>query len=198
MSDWAATLLVGGRSSRMGEDKAFLKHPKSGQVLWQEMLELLQKLGPAEIVISANAKQTFPSLDIPVIVDQQDDNGPLGGIVASMGATTSEHLLALPVDMTAMEITVLERLIRARGPNLGAVFRDSGFYQSLPIVFPRSTSEFLGQSLKEGHRKLQLLIDDLQRQGHMRVLPVARDFQHAFANLNTPEDYAAFAAKAQT
>ena len=74
---FAAVVLAGGQSRRMGTDKAFLTHPESEQPCWQRQHSLLQTLGPSTLWISANAEQEFPGTDI--VRDRDQSMGPLGG-----------------------------------------------------------------------------------------------------------------------
>ena len=79
---FAAVLLAGGRSRRMGRDKALLPLP-DGRRLWQRQLAVLESLHPAELFISGSAREGVPSL-IPCLDDETPGLGPLGGIVAAL------------------------------------------------------------------------------------------------------------------
>ena len=76
MNEFAATLIAGGRSRRMGTDKAFLDW--RGRPLWEHQLEKLRALAPSRVMLSCRSDQFFPPLtDSQPVHDQWPDCGPL-------------------------------------------------------------------------------------------------------------------------
>ena len=59
---FSAALLVGGRSRRMGSDKAFLPFGDPPQPLWRRQVGLLESLGARQLMLSHNADQKFATL----------------------------------------------------------------------------------------------------------------------------------------
>ncbi|MCL4790411.1 MAG: NTP transferase domain-containing protein [Verrucomicrobia bacterium] len=78
--NFSAVILAGGKSSRMGRDKAWL--PLDGQPLLARQIELVRELTPKEIFISGLADTDYTSLGCPVLTDEFADAGPLAGIAA--------------------------------------------------------------------------------------------------------------------
>ena len=81
---FAAVLVAGGRSRRMGRDKALLRL-RDGRLLWERQLKILQSLGPGELFVSGPARDGFPA-DVVLLADERPDYGPLSGIVAALEA----------------------------------------------------------------------------------------------------------------
>ena len=80
---FAAVLLCGGQSTRMGRDKAFIDW--QGRPLWQVQLDKLQQLGPERLLISCRAEQkvgqvfNLSSIASECVFDPPEaDDGPLG------------------------------------------------------------------------------------------------------------------------
>src|SRR5713101_9599148 len=96
----SAVLLAGGESRRMGKDKATLLF--RGKSLWQIQLELLRKLDPTEILVSARKDPPWRPLDLRFVADDPPSRGPLSGLAASLGQIQTGHLLAFAVDMPFM------------------------------------------------------------------------------------------------
>src|SRR5438874_11064541 len=88
-----AVLLAGGESRRMGRDKATLLF--HGKPLWQIQLELLRRLKPAEILVSARTDPSWRPADVQFVADDLPSRGPLSGIAASLAQVHTAHLLAL-------------------------------------------------------------------------------------------------------
>lgn len=97
-----AILLSGGRSSRMGQDKALLT--ANGQSLRQKNLHLLQQLDIDRVFDSDNQRNK----------DIIADKGPLTGIYTGLQHMPAnwQLLLVLPVDMPSLTIADLDRLMR--------------------------------------------------------------------------------------
>src|SRR2546423_13651027 len=96
----SAVLLAGGKSRRMGQDKATILF-RNGP-LWKIQLDLLRKLRPDELFISAQSDPPWRPPDVKFVSDEQPSRGPLGGIAATLSQITTDHLLALAVDMPFM------------------------------------------------------------------------------------------------
>jgi len=91
----SAVLLAGGKSSRMGCDKAFLKI--DGEPLWRRQLNVLEELEPRKIFIAGPACDEWCNFEI--LPDAAEDSGPLGGLTSALRACPTPLLFALAVDL---------------------------------------------------------------------------------------------------
>ena len=184
-----AALLAGGRSSRLGRDKACLDW--RGQPLYVTQLRKLASLGPERLWLSTRPEQPFPEVleGVGRVVDIVPDLGPLGGLQSVLAASEADFLLVLAVDLPRMESDFLARLV-ANGA--GAVPRTERGWEPLAALYPRA--EFLGlveEFLGAGKRRLQDLLDEAAARGWIRAVPVEGADSALFANLNTADDLAA-------
>src|SRR5688572_3630528 len=108
---FTAALLMGGRSRRMGRDKAVLVF--EGVPLWRRQLEILEKTGAAEVVISATADRIGKCGGHPVIADEVEGQGPLRALATLLRRGANPGLLVLGVDLPAMSAEFLRRLAAA-------------------------------------------------------------------------------------
>ena len=184
-----AALLAGGRSSRLGRDKAFLDW--RGQPLYVTQLRKLASLGPERLWLSTRPEQPFPEVleGVVRVVDAVPDLGPLGGLQSVLAASEADFLLVLAVDLPRMESDFLARLV-ANGA--GAVPRTERGWEPLAALYPRAellslVEEFIGA----GKRRLQDLLDEAAARGWIRAVPVEGTDSALFANLNTADDLAA-------
>ena len=88
----SAVLLAGGKSHRMGQDKATILF--RGAPLWQHQLDLLRKLEPGKIFVSARTDPAWRAMDVEFVPDAQPSRGPLSGIAAALSRIKADHLLA--------------------------------------------------------------------------------------------------------
>jgi len=188
MNDFAAALLAGGRSRRMGTDKAFLEW--QGRPLWEHQLEKLRALEPAQLLLSCRAEQLFPSLhDVMPVHDEMENSGPLAGVAACLRACQTPRLLVLGVDLPHMPAEFLHALLADISPNCGAVVKVADHFEPLAAVYPRAMLPLAEEHLSAG----RLAMQDFIRRGveleQMRCadLPVEAQW---FANWNSPKDVA--------
>src|SRR5260370_29084173 len=101
-----AFILAGGKSTRMGADKAFVT--LSGRSLLERMLELGHSV-TRDVRIIGNA-QKFSQF-APTVEDVFQDCGPLGGIHAALRASSTELNVILAVDLPFVSPALLQYLI---------------------------------------------------------------------------------------
>jgi molybdopterin-guanine dinucleotide biosynthesis protein A len=110
---FAALLLAGGRSSRMGSPKALLDW--CGRPLWRHQAETLDALAPDERFISLPPGLAVDCGIWTPVVDRVPDLGPLGGIEAALRAMRSDWLVVLAIDLPAMTTDYLRARLAAVG-----------------------------------------------------------------------------------
>ncbi len=183
---FAAAVLAGGRSSRLGTDKAFL--PWAGQRLLDRLLDRLSALGPAELVISGRPGIDYAATGVRVVFDSVADQGPLGGLAAVLEAITIPHVVLVAVDLPAMTPDFLRRLLAQRAAGVGVVPRSPIGWEPLAAVYPREILPLVRARLKRGERAMHRLIEAGIAAGLLVEAPVAAEESEVFRNVNTPED----------
>jgi molybdopterin-guanine dinucleotide biosynthesis protein A len=190
----AAFILAGGKSTRMGADKAFVM--LNGCTLLERALNLAQSFTSDVTIVGSAAK--FHSF-APVVEDIFPNCGPLGGIHAALRASTAELNLILAVDVPFISADLLRYLVaRAEGSKaLATVPRTSQGWQPLCAIYRREFANAAEAAIVAGHYKITALFGG-SKISDVRVCAVAEDeFQpasippEAFRNLNTPEELAA-------
>ena len=181
---FSAVLLAGGRSSRMGRDKALLPLA-GGQLLWERQLSILQALGPAELLISGPERAGFAAT-ARVIADRKPGLGPLAGIAAALVAATHPLVVVLAVDLPGMTTEYLGQLLRASLPARGTVPENQGFYEPLAAVYPRASAEIAARRLAGPDRSLQQFVRAAISAGQLTAHPILPPERHLFTNWNYP------------
>ena len=178
--DRAAWVLVGGRSSRMGTDKAFLNAGK-GPLAAQVAAVAAEVCGKVTLV---GDPERYASLGFPVVPDNQAGLGPLGGIEAALKASPSAWNLIVACDMPALDAALLESLFTAAtGFDCAVPQHPDGRLEPLCAVYNKACHPAIAAALAAGIRK----VTEGLRSG-LKVNYVLTDREAAFANWNTPQD----------
>jgi molybdenum cofactor guanylyltransferase len=183
----SAFVLAGGRSTRMGRDKAFLD--LGGRSVVERMLALARSVSEDVAIVGEPAK--FASF-APVVPDIYSDHGPLGGIHAALSRSIAQLNLMLAVDLPFVNSGFLDYLI-SRAEESGAVVTVpfvASRYQPLCAVYRRTFAAVAEAALAAGKNK----IDALFSQVPLRVINDEELSQAGFnagmfRNVNTPEEW---------
>lgn len=179
-------VLAGGKSTRMGKDKAVLS--LHGRTLLQTALAALRAVA-SEVAVVGSPK--LHSGYAPVITDVFDGCGPLGGIHAALSHTKTEFNIILAVDTPFISAKLLaflaERALASRSvvtaPEINA------YPQPLCAVYSRAFLPVAEQALQAGRYKIVPLFRDTTtvyiRQSELEQFAFGPEM---FENLNTPED----------
>jgi len=133
--DVAGFVLSGGRSSRMGRDKAFVQ--LGGQHLILHALGVLRAARlPVFVVGGSPALANYA----PLIPDRETGRGPLSGICAALSSTYSPWAVFLPVDLPFVPPSLVRALLQhAYGTGLPVTVPSlHGFAQTFPAVVLRA------------------------------------------------------------
>jgi molybdenum cofactor guanylyltransferase len=182
----SAVLLAGGESRRMGRDKASVLF--RGKPLWQVQLELLRKLHPAEILVSARTDPSWRPGDLHFVADIPPSQGPLSGLAASLAQLGSTHLLALAIDMPFMSESYLQYLCQQIEACVGVVPKIDSRAEPLAAIYPREAEIDCRNALASGDFSLQTLVGRLLETGKLREISVAGEERKLFFNVNELSD----------
>ena len=182
----SAVLLSGGESRRMGSDKATLLF--HGKPLWQIQLELLQKLEPAEIFVSARTDPAWRPPDVHFVADDPPSRGPLSGLAAALARMRAKHLLALAIDMPFMTEKYLRFLWGQTEPGRGVLPEIDNRAEPLAAIYPQEALAKVQSALSGKDFSLQTVTGCLVAAGKLKVIPVTQGEKELFRNMNDLAD----------
>jgi molybdopterin-guanine dinucleotide biosynthesis protein A len=189
VTELTAFVLAGGKSTRMGRDKAFL--PWADGTLLSHALKLVATVTPNVSIVGASEK--FASFG-SVIDDIYRDRGPLGGIHAALSTTRTDLNLMLAVDLPLIETRFLQLMVGLAQDTDAVVTvpRAEGVSQPLCAIYRREFVQPAEQALQAGRNK----IDPLFAKVKARIIGEEEFSREGFSvrmfsNLNTPEDWKA-------
>ena len=185
-SDVTAFILAGGKSTRMGADKAFVM--LDGCTLLARALELARTVATDVRIVGDAAKLAgFAS----VVEDVFRDCGPLGGIHAALRASQTELNLMLAMDVPFVSFALLQLLI-VRARNSAAIVtvpRTREGWQPLCAIYRFEFVDAAEKALRSGRYKIDALFDAVHTQVvSEEELESAGFSPKMFRNLNTREE----------
>lgn len=167
---FSAIILAGGRSARMGADKATLQWNCERTV--ERVWHLAREAGASEVVVAGG------DYGLPFVSDAVTHGGPVGGVLAGVAALGSaERFLILAVDAPTLLVEDLRQLLAAGPP--GAAFRG----QPLPMVVWRDAVSY---SLRSDSPLRQFV----ERAG-LQNITQPRDASARLRGANTPAEWRA-------
>jgi molybdopterin-guanine dinucleotide biosynthesis protein A len=189
--DATAFILAGGKSTRMGRDKAFVEF--EGRTLLARALELVASFtSDVQLDVRIVGEREKFAAFAPVVEDLFPEHGPLGGIHAALRASLTDLNVMLAVDMPFVPSTLLDYLIghaREAPEAVAVVPRSDGSWQPLCAIYRRQFADVAETALQAGRNKIDPLFklvhirgieeDELERAGFTNAV---------FRNLNTPEE----------
>jgi len=184
--DLCAVILAGGKSRRMGSNKALVT--VDGRSLIRIVIDRVLPL-TRRILVSADEEDAYRFLGFPVVPDRYRDHGPLAGVHAAMHHEEATLYLVLACDLPSVPTRLLENLVRlAEGYDAAIPRSEGGLAHPLCAVYRRSCLPRIEAALERGARKVIATFLD----GPLRIRWVTPDqgpfFDSDLANINTPGD----------
>ncbi len=188
MTNFSVVIQAGGKSSRMGQDKAL--SPFMGITLIEFILEQLEGFGDEQIIIS-NKPKDYKRFDMPVFQDIHPDVGALGGIYSGVFHASCEHSLILGCDMPFINLDFLKYIV-GLAPNFDAVIprlKKDEFTEPFRAIYAKTCLEPIEQSIRVGNRKVISFFDKINiRFVESKEIKKYDSKGITFFNVNTLED----------
>lgn len=190
----SAVILCGGKSTRMGQDKAGLLIGK--KTFLQQIEENLKDAD--EILLSVKDRRDYPEIGARHIEDREADKGPLMGLCSALEECSYDKVWVMSCDMPLVNWDTVQKLEHYLTDGIDAVIPvdRTGKKYVLCAWYRKSTLEILKEQLESGDLKVKHLL------GRLRVCYVAveglTDGSHKFQNINTREEYQAFTGQSDS
>ncbi len=170
----AGAILAGGKSSRMGKDKAQLFF--QGKTFLQTMEDVLKKTGIEDIHISRHNQ----------IQDRIPGHGPLSGIHSILTETSDRysHIVFVPIDMPFLTPALLKQLLLAPFEYSIVHFKD--FIFPFRLKMSNTWIPLIEQRLQ---RQQNLSLKAFQKEGSPFELDTHLINPSCFTNINTAQDW---------
>ena len=179
-------VLAGGRSRRMGRDKAALE--RRGQSQLEYIYTLLAGVTDEAFVSTRAGQQDDPiRRGFPQIVDHYEDLGPVAGIMTALESRPGVDWLVVACDLPNIDRATLDFLLAKRSADKPfTAFKSSydGLPEPLCAIYRAGSETLIRQFVADGiHCPRKMLI-------RSDTALFEQPDPHALDNVNTPEDLA--------
>ena len=172
-----AVILAGGKSSRMGSNKALIL--LNGKSIAQYITDTLQQVFP-QVYISGKA---FSAPDIVCNIPDSDPNkGPMGGICASL-AYLKEDAFFAPCDMPFLSQGLIKEILAKSVKGSPNVVRCAGKVYPTVGIYPYVVLPALQQALAANKLKMVAFLSENQ----VHYIDLPEHYAPFLQNINTPE-----------
>jgi len=184
-------ILAGGRSRRMGRDKAELS--VAGEPLWQRQARVLREAGAAHVALVLRPGQNPPpgagASALQMRRDVYRDAGPMAGLHTALTTPPwANWYLVLAVDLPHVRPDWFGWLLGFCRDHAGAVVRHDTGYEPLAAIYPAGVGPVVAAQLERGEYSLQRLAERLVQTRRIRAIPLPARARPQVTNWNTPAD----------
>jgi molybdopterin-guanine dinucleotide biosynthesis protein A len=196
--DITGIILSGGKSSRMGRNKSFLK--VGDKTIIERVRDLLQGIFH-DVILITNDPDEYKFLDLPMFEDVYKHKGPLAGIHSGLMHSSTESNFIISCDIPFMTQEMIKYLVDYNTAKIITIAKADGFIQQLAGKYSKECLDDVEEILKEQlefERK-----DEIQKKRRCNVLKlidrVGAEIINAemlpfynedlYLNMNKSEDY---------
>ena len=180
-------ILAGGKSSRMGQDKALLKF--GDKTLLENLVDLASPIFSETLVI-VDERTKLNGLDLGeanVYEDLIKDQGPLAAIYTGLVYSENSASCVFTCDMPFVDDFIVRELVEFWGEGFDVVCLEEpeGNYQPFPGIYRRESRSFIRSLLNRGENSMKRFL----QVASVKPLVLQREKIEVLTNMNYIEDY---------
>ena len=180
-------VLAGGKSRRMGRDKAFL--PFGAGLLIERVIEVVQQV-IADVILITNTPERYQRFGLPMFSDVIAEAGSLGGVYTGLVSAKTPYSLCLACDMPFVKPTFLRYLCDTAAEADVVIPRNTADFQPLCATYSQACREPIFHRIEAGRLKITGFLDQVcVRVIDGDILAHYDPYDSMFFNANTPEEY---------
>ena len=185
-NDFTGIILSGGKSSRMGENKAFIKI--EGIPIIQRIYTLFSKLFQ-EIIIVTDRKEQFSNISAKIYSDLFPNKGVLGGIYTGLFLSSFQYAFCVACDMPFLKESIIKFLLERIEDYEVVVPKTKDGLQPLHAIYSKKCLDPIKKIIEQNRFKIL----DLYPMVKVKII-MEKEFSdldptsESFINVNTPDD----------
>jgi len=174
-------ILAGGRSSRMGADKGFIK--LNNITFVEYSINALKPLVNDIIIVSDHT--SYDIFGYKRIGDIVKNAGPVAGIYSGLEASTTTYNLILSCDIPLIKTEILEKLLNEADNILDVVqIESNGKTMPLIALYNRQSKDKFYEALQNDERRLRIVFKSLKTKN----VVLDSSVHNTTTNVNTKEE----------
>lgn len=185
----SAIVLAGGRSRRLGTDKALL--PFLGKPLIARIASALGELTD-DLIVVTNQPARFTALDLParLVSDERPGLGSLMGIYSGLKQSRYWHALVVACDMPLLSVSLLRHMTTLVAGYDVVIPEVNGMLEPLHAIYGKGVLGPMARQLESGERQIIQFFPQVRvRVLREREIDVFDPEHLSFANVNTRQDW---------
>ena len=177
-------ILAGGKSRRMGTDKALLSF--QGKPLLEHMIGLI--VPSCNEVFISGQNSDYAGFDVEMIPDLYSDCGPIAGIFSALTYSGSDWNLMVSVDVPFVNEELFHLLISNIGVYDCIIPQHTSGVEPLIALYNRRTLPIIEEMIKSGDYRLTNLLSKIDTR-YVDCSHLIKKYPRLFVNINRMEDY---------
>jgi len=177
-------ILAGGKSRRMGTDKALLSF--QGKTLLKHMICLIEPLCDKVLISGQNSDYT--GFDVEMIPDLYSNCGPIAGIFSALKYSVYDWNLMVSVDAPFVNEELFHLLISNIGEYDCIIPQHTAGVEPLIALYSRRTLPVIEEMIKSGDYRLTNLLTKINTR-YVDCSDLIKKYPRLFVNINRMEDY---------
>lgn len=178
-------ILAGGKSSRMGEDKALLKY--DGQYFIEKIAEELQFFD--EKIIARGNNRTLEGMKESgwnIVPDVYPDHGPMGGLHAALKKCESEAMFVVTCDMPMITRELADKICcEIKDYDAVIAVTDEGKYHPLCGIYKKELYNSMTEYLEQDNNRVM----EVLKKCRLKYFYLNAEESKQLMNVNTREEY---------
>lgn len=186
--DCTAIILAGGKSSRMGTNKALL--PIFDKTVIEHIVEC-SKIVADEVIVVTNDLDQYDFLNVPLVSDTYKECGPLAGLEAGLEAAKHNKCFLIACDMPFINSDVMKFLVQQLEYFDAVLPQMDGKLHPLFAAYRKTCLDIVRKKLDEKALRMVNLLDEIHTKivTEDELLSKQLHIQNAFFNMNRPDEY---------
>ncbi|MBI5682912.1 MAG: molybdenum cofactor guanylyltransferase [Deltaproteobacteria bacterium] len=165
-------ILAGGKSSRMGFNKAFIEVPvhlyagtvnnkhENNTTIIERTVRLFNEIFD-EIIIVTNSPLEYEQFDVRITADLIKGAGSLGGIWTGIFHASSEHIFAAACDMPFLDKDTILKMLNMKDEADAIVPFVNNQFHPLHAVYSKNCLKVVEKAIKENDLRINNLLNKI-------------------------------------
>lgn len=189
IEDVTGIILSGGKSQRMGRDKALIKF---GDVTAIEIITKLMKSIFKDVFIVTDNRLKYEFLKLPTYEDIYKGIGPLAGIHAGLLNSKTYRNYFISCDMVLMNKEIIEYQLKLKTEKPIVVYKVEGYLQPFSGIYTKECISYIEAIINNASKKFSNSPLELITMLDSEIIDIDKtllNYKDGFLNMNSQDDY---------